>query len=168
MNLPKSPDLGMGAVPNSPATTKCEFSGLEQGVAVHPSNQTKSLQGDDAPSTFEAPVRAAGEAEIVLEMRHPASGDSRRFRAGYSREVALLGPIELIRRGDWRGVVVSVALPIVGQLLLAPTANRSYAKLLVRRGYRAVSREPGQVSRVEWMFGLQLPRYAGRNAKSDA
>lgn len=103
---------------------------------------------------------------MTLEMRHPTRGDSRQVAPGYSVRVLLLGPIELIRRGDWTLAAVSVLLPIVGQIFLAPTANRSYLKLLVRRGYRAVSREPGQVSRVEWELGMQLPRYTGRSSKS--
>jgi len=102
----------------------------------------------------------------MLEMRHPAHGDSCQVSLGYSVRVLLLGPIELIRRGDWRLVAVSVLLPIAGQIFLASTANRAYLKLLVRRGYRAVSREPGQISRVEWALGIQLPRYVGRSSKS--
>lgn len=135
----------------------------------HPSS-SESLSNDMGPvaSQFEARPTAgsAADAPPVLELRHAESGDSRQIAIGYSLRVALLGPIELIRRGDWRSTAVSLLLPVVGQLLLAPTANRTYVKLLVRRGYRAVSREPGQVSRIEWMLGLQLPRYAGRSSKS--
>ena len=135
----------------------------------HPST-SESLSNDlgVVPSQFKAQPMpgAAAETRSMLELRHAVTGDSRHIAMGYSLRVALLGPIELIRRGDWRGTAVSMLLPIAGQLLLAPTANRSYVKLLVRRGYRAVSREPGQISRIEWMLGLQLPRYAGRSSKS--
>jgi hypothetical protein len=55
---------------------------------------------------------------------------------------------------------------VLGQLLVAPSANRTYLKLLLRRGFRAVSTTPGHVSRVEWQLGLQLPRYTGRSSKS--
>lgn len=135
----------------------------------HPSS-SESLSSDMGvvanPLEAQPATGSKADARPVLELRHAESGDSRQIDIGYSLRVALLGPIELIRRGDWRNAAVSVLLPVVGQLLLAPTANRAYVKLLVRRGYRAVSREPGQVSRIEWMLGLQLPRYTGRNSKS--
>jgi hypothetical protein len=99
-------------------------------------------------------------------MRHPLTGDRAGVSLGYSLPVLLLGPIELIRRRDWPRVVVSLLLPIVGQICLAPFANRAYLKRLVRQGFRAVSSEPGQISRIEWQLGMQLPRYAGRSNKS--
>jgi hypothetical protein len=101
----------------------------------------------------------------TLQMRHPATGESVHVQLGYSLPVLLLGPIELARRRDWPLVAVSVLLPIVGQIFLAPTAYRSYLKLLVRRGYRAVSTEPGQISRIEWQISMLLPRYTGRSTK---
>ncbi|MEY4906691.1 MAG: hypothetical protein RL260_409 [Pseudomonadota bacterium] len=98
-------------------------------------------------------------------MRHPATDDRVEVSLGYSLRVLLLGPIELVRRGDWRLAAVSLLLPIAGQIFLAPTAYRSYLKLLVRRGYRAVSTAPGQISRIEWQLGMLLPRYTGRSTK---
>jgi hypothetical protein len=134
------------------------------------SSPSESLPVDAGLVSTRAPGTPAAspvaEVLVALEMRHPATGDSRLVRVGYSWRVALLGPIELVRRGDWPGVAVSVLLPVGGQLFLAPTANRTYLKLLVRRGYRAVSREPGQIGRVEWALGMLLPRYAGRSVKS--
>jgi len=107
-------------------------------------------------------------AGVTLLMRHPSTGESVQVPLGYSVPVLLLGPLVLFRRGDWRLAVVSLLLPIVGQILLAPTANRSYLKLLVRRGFRAVSTEPGHVSRAEWTLGMQIPRYTARSSKSAA
>ena len=108
----------------------------------------------------------ASDTSLALQMRHPTCGQSVQASLGYSWRVLLLGPIELVRRGDWRLVAVSLLLPILGQILLAPTANRSYLQWLVRRGFRAVSAHPGQVSRIEWALGIQLPRYTGRSSRS--
>lgn len=160
----KSSDLCPGDTAYFTGSPECE----PKSVAMSHPSTSESLSNDmgAVPSQFETRPTpgSATEARLVLEMRHAESGDSRQIPMGYSLRVALLGPIELIRRGDWRSAAVSVLLPVVGQLLLAPTANRAYVKLLVRRGYRAVSREPGQISRIEWMLGLQLPRYAGRSS----
>lgn len=105
-------------------------------------------------------------AGLMLLLRHPSTGESMQVPLGYSVPVLLLGPFVLFRRGDWRSAVVSLLLPIVGQVMLAPTANRSHLKLLLRRGFRAVSTEPGHVSRIEWELGMQLPRYTGRSTRS--
>lgn len=114
-----------------------------------------------------SPARAAqSNAGLVLLLRHPSTGESVQVPLGYSVPVLLLGPFVLFRRGDWRSAVVSLLLPIVGQIMLAPTANRSHLKLLLRRGFRAVSTEPGHVSRLEWELGMQLPRYTGRSTRS--
>jgi hypothetical protein len=120
---------------------------------MNPVSSTESIQSDTS---------------LTLQMRHPTTGKSVQVPLGYSRRVLLLGPIELVRRGDWRLVVVSLLVPVIGQILLAPTANRSYLQLLVRRGFRAVSAQPGQVSRIEWTLGMQLPRYTGRSSRSAA
>ena len=127
------------------------------------------------PSRFfdpEAPdtVASSGgsDASLVLQMRHPATGQRQDVPIGFSLPVALLGPIELARRRDWTSLAISVALPVLGQLLLAPSANRTYLKLLLQRGFRAVSTTPGHVSRIEWQLGMQLPRYSGRSSKSEA
>ena len=128
----------------------------------------------DAPGSLGAPGGLGDKArttsapgdEFTLLMCHPATGQRVRLPLGYSVPVLLLGPIELLRRRDWTRVAISVLLPIAGQILLAPTANRAYLKLLLRQGFRAVSTEPGHVSRIEWRLGLQLPRYTGRKSKS--
>lgn len=137
---------------------------------MNASSSTDSSPAETLLAAGSHAARSTSQAQpasgLPLEMRHPTRGDSRYVEPGYSVRVLLLGPIELIRRRDWTLAAVSVLLPIAGQIFLAPTANRSYLKLLVRRGYRAVSREPGQVSRVEWQLGMQLPRYTGRSSKS--
>lgn len=112
------------------------------------------------------PARAAQSNAGLVLLRHPSTGESVQVPLGYSVPVLLLGPFVLFRRGDWRSAVVSLLLPIVGQIMLAPTANRSHLKLLLRRGFRAVSTEPGHVSRLEWELGMQLPRYTGRSTRS--
>ncbi|MEX8495799.1 hypothetical protein [Sphaerotilus sp.] len=114
-----------------------------------------------APSEF-----PAAPPNTTLQMRHPATGKSLLVSTGYAWQVLLLGPIELVRRRDWRLVAVSVLLPVLGQILLAPWANRAYLQLLLRRGFRAVSTTPGHVSQIEWQLGMQLPRYTGRSSKS--
>ncbi len=117
-----------------------------------------------------APVRVsdapAVQPNTTLQMRHPVTGENLLVSMGYAWSVLLLGPIELVRRRDWPLAAVSVLLPILGQILLAPWANRAYLKRLLRRGFRAVSTEPGHVSRIEWQLGMQLPRYTGRSSKS--
>ena len=109
---------------------------------------------------------SASDTPLVLQMRHPVTGQRQDVPIGFSLPVALLGPIELARRRDWTSLAISVALPLLGQWLLAPSANRTYLKLLLRRGFRAVSTTPGHVSRIEWQLGMQLPRYSGRSSKS--
>lgn len=99
-------------------------------------------------------------------MRHPVTGARAQVPLGYSLPVLLLGPIELVRRRDWPLAAVSVLLPIVGQICLAPFANRIYLKRLVGQGFRVLGGEPGQTSRIEWQLGMQLPRYTGRSSKS--
>ncbi|WP_310462697.1 hypothetical protein [Sphaerotilus sp.] len=106
------------------------------------------------------------QPNTTLQMRHPVTGENLLVSMGYAWSVLLLGPIELVRRRDWPLAAVSVLLPILGQILLAPWANRAYLKRLLRRGFRAVSTEPGHVSRIEWQLGMQLPRYTGRSSKS--
>ncbi|WP_293999083.1 hypothetical protein [Sphaerotilus sp.] len=116
-----------------------------------------------------SPAPSPGSPQAVsrtLQMRHPATGESVQVPLGYSLPVLLLGPIELARRRDWPLVAVSVLLPIVGQIFLAPIANRSYLKRLLRQGFRAVSPSPGYIGRIEWQLGMLLPRYTGRSNKS--
>ena len=125
-------------------------------------NNSQSVKTPDGAIAPTSPP-AAG---MTLQMRHPSTGDRVEASLGYSLPVLLLGPIELIRRRDWPLAAVSVLLPIVGQICLAPIANRAYLKRLVRQGFRAVSGEPGQISRIEWQLGMQLPRYTGRSSKS--
>ena len=59
-------------------------------------------------------------------------------------------------------LLACLLLPLLGQALLAPQANRRHLRRLVARGYRAVSTVPGRVSHVEWALGMQIPRYSGR------
>jgi hypothetical protein len=111
------------------------------------------------------PEALPGE-ESTLMLRHPVTDERVRLTLGFSRPVLLLGPIELGRRRDWLRMAISLLLPIAGQILLAPTANRAYLKLLLHRGFRVVSTAPGHVSRIEWQIGMQLPRYTGRKTPS--
>jgi hypothetical protein len=132
---------------------------------MNPASSSDPLPSDLVRGT-NPPLKS--ETSLTLHMRHPATGESREVSLGYCVPVLLLGPLVLLRRGDWRLAAVSLLLPIIGQICLAPTANRSYLKLLIRRGFRAVSAEPGQVSRIEWQLGMQLPRYTGRSSKPAA
>ena len=61
-----------------------------------------------------------------------------------------------------------LALPLIGQMLLAPSANRRFLLRLLRQGYRAVRTRPGQVSHAEWLLGMQLPRHESRRASGEA
>lgn len=132
---------------------------------MNPTTSSESLANDPVPSP--SPV-VPPKTGLTLQMRHPSTGESVQVPVGYSVPVLLLGPIVLLQRRDWRSAAVSLLVPILGQILLAPTANRSYLKLLVRRGFRAISVEPGYVSRVEWELGMQIPRYTARSSKSAA
>lgn len=119
------------------------------------------------PNTPDAvPPPGASNAPLVLQMRHPTTGQRQDVSVGFSLPVALLGPIELARRRDWPSLAISLVLPVLGQLLLASSANRTYLKLLLQRGFRAVSTTPGHVSRIEWQLGMQLPRYSPRSSRS--
>jgi hypothetical protein len=106
-----------------------------------------------------------------LELRHPRTGDSVIVPVGFSLPVALLGPIPLLMRRSWRlaalTTVVSVALPVAGQIFMATRINRMLVKNLLARGYRAVGTTPGMVSAAEWVLGFQLPRYAGRSTTAE-
>ena len=105
-------------------------------------------------------------AAPILLMRHPATGESVQVPIGYSWQVLLFGPVALALRREWRLALVCLLLPLVGQVLLAGTANRIYLNQLLRRGFRAVRTQRGYVSQIEWQLCMQLPRYAGRSSKS--
>jgi hypothetical protein len=117
--------------------------------------------GAAAPTPASASTAVSPE-RLRLLMKHPQTGDQQVVPIGYSVPVLLAGPIPLLRRRNWGLAAVCVLLPIVGQILLAPQANKLHIRHLLRRGYRAVSTEPGRVSHIEWLLGMQLPRYAGR------
>jgi hypothetical protein len=121
------------------------------------------LHEDDGPSRLpgDASTSASGY-RCQLLMRHPQAARDEPVHIGYSRAVLLLGPVELARRGDWAMVLFCLALPLIGQILLAPSANRRFLVRLLRQGYRAVRTRPGQVSHAEWRLGMQLPRHEPR------
>lgn len=126
--------------------------------------RTKASE-DDQPSTFsDAASRPTGPP--ILLMRHPETGDTVQAPIGYSWQVLLFGPVVLALRREWRLALMCLLLPLVGQVLLAWTVNRTCLNHLLRRGFRAVSTERGHVSQIEWQLGMQLPRYTGRSSKS--
>lgn len=122
-----------------------------------PSADMPSVPVPPAP----APMPGSGMPRELL-MRHPRTGEERIAPVGYAWSVLLAGPFVLARRGDWSMALVCLLLPLLGQALLAPQANRRHLRRLVARGYRAVSTVPGRVSHVEWALGMQIPRYSGR------
>ncbi|PXW94928.1 hypothetical protein C7444_11110 [Sphaerotilus hippei] len=103
-----------------------------------------------------------------LELRHPRTGGSVTVPLGFSLPVAVLGPIPLLMHKRWRlaalTTVVSVLLPVAGQILMATRIHRLLIKDLLARGYRAVGTTPGTVSAAEWTLGMSLPRYRGPKA----
>lgn len=103
---------------------------------------------------------------LRLLMKHPQTGDQQIIPIGYSLPVLLAGPVPLLLRRNWELAVLCVVLPILGQILLAPHANKLHIRHLLKRGYRAVSTEPGRVSHIEWLLGMQLPRYGGRRSSA--
>ena len=125
--------------------------------------KARAAAGEDA-GLSRLPDDAAQVPPFGLLLRHPVSGQERFVPLGYSRRVLLLGPLALAGRGDWALALVCVVLPVLGQNLLAPTANRLHLKRLIRAGFRAVSTEPGRISLAEWRLGMQIPRYTGRRA----
>ncbi|MFM2053676.1 MAG: hypothetical protein RL456_1713 [Pseudomonadota bacterium] len=111
-----------------------------------------------------SPPAGSGGPPSELLLRHPASGDERRVRIGFSVPVLLLGPFALAARRQWLPALGAVLLPVAGQILLAPVANKMLLRQCLRRGYRVVSSGQGQISQAEWHLGMQLPRYSGRKA----
>lgn len=138
-------------------------------LSRHSNPQPSRLQDDEVHSRLpdEADPSALA-SRCPLLMRHPLTGRDELVSIGYSRAVLLLGPIELARRGDWAMVLFCLALPLIGQMLLAPSANRRFLLRLLRQGYRAVRTRPGQVSHAEWLLGMQLPRHESRRASGEA
>lgn len=100
-----------------------------------------------------------------LMMRHPRTDHCTEVPLGYSLPVALFGPLPLMLRRDWPlaglTLVVSVLLPVLGQITMGRYTNRMHIRNLLRRGYRAAGRAPGEVSAAEWALGMSLPRYRG-------
>jgi hypothetical protein len=107
----------------------------------------------------------ASKPSNILRLKHPHTGRNAQAPLGYSIPVALLGPLPLLWRRSWPlalcTLLVSVALPVVGQLYMASLVNRLHLQRLLRRGYRAQGRFPGEVSTVEWNLGIKIPRYRG-------
>lgn len=100
-----------------------------------------------------------------LRLRHPSSGKVIVLPLGYSLPTAFLGPLPWLFSGRWRiaGLVAlaTVALPLLGQVLLAAHVQRLHLRQLLRQGWRAWSRYRGDVSAVEWRLGLSIPRDRG-------
>lgn len=132
-------------------------------------NQAAAAEDDRfQASTLLAPGEA-GSAQadrLRLLMKHPKTGDQQIIPIGYSVPVLLAGPVPLLLRRNWGLAALCIVLPILGQILLAPHANRLHIRHLLKRGYRAVSTEPGRVSHIEWLLGMQLPRYGGRRSSA--
>lgn len=119
----------------------------------------------EPPMTSSPPAPAAAAAAPKrLLMRHPASGRECHAPIGYAWPVLLFGPLAMARRRDWSGALVCLVLPLAGQILMAPRANRRHLRRLIAQGYRAVSTAPGRVSHAEWLLGMQIPRYSSRRA----
>lgn len=140
---------------------------MKRRVAVEASRRAPPAKSrphdDDGPSRLPGDVEDfASEHRCQLLMRHPRTGRDELLSLGYSRAVLLLGPIELARRGDWAMVLFCLVVPLIGQILLAPSANRRFLMRLLRQGYRAVRTRPGLVSHAEWLLGMQLPRHDSR------
>lgn len=112
------------------------------------------------------PAAPARTERLHLLMKHPETGAQQVVPIGYSVPVLLAGPVPLLLWRNWRLAALCVVLPILGQILLAPHANRLHIRHLLKRGYRAVSTEPGRVSHIEWVLGMQLPRYGGRRSSA--
>ena len=125
--------------------------------------KARAAAGEDA-GLSRLPDDVSDVPPFGLMLRHPVSGKERFVPIGYSRRVLFLGPLALAGRGDWALALVCIAVPVLGQILLAPVANKFHLKRLVRAGFRAVSTEPGRISLAEWRLGMQIPRYTGRRA----
>lgn len=101
-------------------------------------------------------------------MKHPRTGSTAVAPIGFSVPVLFFGPVPILMRGNMRLALITtlawVGLPVAGAIFMAYHANRMHLKDLLRWGFCAVSNEPGMISRIEWMLGLQLPRYRGRKA----
>jgi len=116
---------------------------------------------DASPETGGQNTAGNAPPHTIL-MRHPDSGQEHEVVVGPSRAVLLLGPLELARRGDWGLMLLCIVLPVIGQVMAAPMANKRHLRRLIRDGYRAISPRPGHVSHAEWILGLHIPRYSGR------
>lgn len=117
------------------------------------------------PPGADGPPTAARPRARSLRMKHPVSGASTIAPLGYSLPVALLGPLPLLWRRSWGLaaliLIATVLLPLIGQVLLASRVNKLHIQHLLRRGYRAMGRFPGEVSAIEWNLQITLPRYRG-------
>lgn len=99
---------------------------------------------------------------MFIEMRHPITGKERRVDIGFSRAVLLWGPLALAKKGDWIGVLACIAMPLAGQIMLAPVANKRHLRRLIAEGYYAVSNTRGHISHAEWLMCERIPRYRNR------
>lgn len=100
-------------------------------------------------------------------MRHPDSGREVLVPIGFSPAVFLFGPLVWLVRRNWVLAATCVLLPLVGQVALAYCGDRLQVRGLVRKGYRAVGDEPGDITRKERMLRMSLPRYRERS-RSDS
>lgn len=76
--------------------------------------------------------------------------------------VLLLGPLVWLGRRNWLLAATCVLLPLVGQVALAYCGDRLQVRGLVRKGYRAVGDEPGDITGKERLLRMNLPRYRER------
>lgn len=142
------------------SSAKLRRFGLSQDDSAFESKYGADADKDEGSATVDV-----SKPSNILRLKHPYTGRHAQAPLGYSVPVALLGPLPLLWRRNWPlalcTLLVSVALPLAGQLYTASLANRLHLQRLLRQGYRAQGRFPGEVSTVEWNLGIKIPRYRG-------
>ncbi len=147
-----------------------------------PSKRTPSISGDDHAQDrtigrHAVGPRAAGAGPDAGQRRAaraadapPRTGEERIAPVGYAGSVPLAGLLAPARRGDWSMALACLLLPLLGQALLAPQANRRHLRRLVARlpARRAWSRAASVMWNGRWACRSRATAVVERTSRASS
>lgn len=100
-------------------------------------------------------------ANNAIHFQHPLTGEMRTAPIGFSWTTLFFGLFPALFRSDWKWAIIMFLLSLATfgftWLLFPFIYNKTYAKELIRKGFKAKGAQVGAIDQLSTRIGMQVP-----------